>query len=412
MLFRSGGTHYRNGANFSNVQPGTQFAYSDWGYALLGYLVERISSVPFNQYCRQNIFLPLCMNHTGWYFSEIDSNIVSRPYQYNSSENKYLDYGLYEYPDYPDGQIKTTVTDLSRYLLMHMNYGGLDGTRILDSTTVVLMRTVQVVQQDDPLSYKFGWGLGFNYVKVYQTNKEYWGHQGWDNGIRTQMWDNISDGTGTIIFTNCERDLIPTFFFQLDNVADTISSASCSSLNCSYSSSPCEHSANYWKTHSGEWALNAVPMKIGTKHYYTKNQMLDVLNLPVNGDASRTLAKTLLTAKLNVAQGSELSPIISTINAAMSLLGDKRIPFDVPVPFSSATGIQMLSLAATLSSYNSGAMNVTACTGSSLREEAENFYQNTSGEISLTVFPNPVSALAVISFSLPQSQNVSIKIFD
>jgi hypothetical protein len=122
----------------------------------------------------------------------------------------------------------------------------------------------------------------------------------------------------------------------------------------------------------------------------------------------------LITAKFNIAQGSELGPIVLTINSSMDLLGNKyRLPYDVPVSFSSATGIQMLNLASTLNSYNSGALNTTSCAGA-LSAVAKNDLQKQTQDVSynLSVFPNPLSSATTISFSLPQQEKVSLKIFE
>src|SRR5262249_18726899 len=151
--------------------------------------------------------------------------------------------------------------------------------------------------------------------------------------------------------------------------------------------------------------------KLGTQRYYSKNQILDLLNLPINGDASVSLAKSLIAVKLNIAQGSELSPIVSTINAAVSLIGTHRLPYDNPVSFTSGTGIQMLALVSTLDSYNAGAMNTTACSGSFSRNEVESLSEILSDKM-MSVFPNPISNSTNISFSLSQSQKVSLKVFD
>lgn len=45
-------------------EPGTIVAYSNWGVALAGYIVERVSGEPFTSYVHQHIFEPLDMKHT------------------------------------------------------------------------------------------------------------------------------------------------------------------------------------------------------------------------------------------------------------------------------------------------------------------------------------------------------------
>jgi uncharacterized protein YbbC (DUF1343 family)/CubicO group peptidase (beta-lactamase class C family) len=44
--------------------PGSQFLYSDVNFIVLGALVERVSEMSLDEYCRKNIFLPLNMTHT------------------------------------------------------------------------------------------------------------------------------------------------------------------------------------------------------------------------------------------------------------------------------------------------------------------------------------------------------------
>ena len=46
-------------------QPGEQWAYTNLGYIVLGYLLEKISGEPYEEFVRQNIFKPLGMNDSG-----------------------------------------------------------------------------------------------------------------------------------------------------------------------------------------------------------------------------------------------------------------------------------------------------------------------------------------------------------
>ncbi len=55
-------------------EPGTAWRYSNSGYTLLGYLIERISGEPYAQFLRENIFEPLGMRDTGY-----DSNSAIIP---------------------------------------------------------------------------------------------------------------------------------------------------------------------------------------------------------------------------------------------------------------------------------------------------------------------------------------------
>jgi CubicO group peptidase (beta-lactamase class C family) len=49
-----------------NFPPGTEYVYSNTGYLLLTFVVERVSGVPFADFCRDAIFTPRGMTHTAW----------------------------------------------------------------------------------------------------------------------------------------------------------------------------------------------------------------------------------------------------------------------------------------------------------------------------------------------------------
>lgn len=54
--------------------PGEQFSYSNSGYALLGYLIERISGRSYEQFVEENIFMPLGMKDSGYDSNSIITN--------------------------------------------------------------------------------------------------------------------------------------------------------------------------------------------------------------------------------------------------------------------------------------------------------------------------------------------------
>ncbi len=96
---------------------------------------------------------------------------------------------------------------------------------------------------------------------------------------------------------------------------------------------------------------------------YTKAELLAILNNPGGGDASMILAVQLIAAKLNIAAGSDPTPIASTIIDADSLLSmfPGKLPYHVSP--SSAIGQMMINDAKTLDMYNNG--NLTpGCSGS------------------------------------------------
>ena len=62
-----GGEFYNSSRNFYNKEPGKGFNYCNVATALVGYLVEIISGMPFDEYCQMHIFDPLDMYETSWF---------------------------------------------------------------------------------------------------------------------------------------------------------------------------------------------------------------------------------------------------------------------------------------------------------------------------------------------------------
>lgn len=190
--FTPGGAYYK-AANFHTYRPGTQYDYSNIGSTLAAYLVESITGDRFSHYCDTAIFQKLCMSSTSFLLSGIsDTTRIARPYVWDGTA--YWDAGLYGYPDYPDGQLRTTSTDLARFMAMYLQYGSYEGVRVLDSTTVIYMLKQQTPV--DPAQ-----GIIFYSAKT-GNGDTVWGHNGGDVGVNTAMYFNMAKKTGAIALTN------------------------------------------------------------------------------------------------------------------------------------------------------------------------------------------------------------------
>jgi CubicO group peptidase (beta-lactamase class C family) len=212
------GRYYQREKNFHPWKPGERYHYSNVGFGLLGYLVERMSGEPFNKFTKTQIFDPLGMKTTGWMLTEISPESHAVPYvpvidgKVNEDVEDYKKYGivggeverdhasggyqplcLYSFPNYPDGSLRTSVNQLARFLLAYINQGAYGAARILEPDTVRLMLTRQNVTPH----YQ-----GLCWVRVEHDGQPHWFHNGSDPGIRTNMSFRPSDGVGAIVFIN------------------------------------------------------------------------------------------------------------------------------------------------------------------------------------------------------------------
>ena len=247
------GGGYYSGNNYNNWEPETTFQYSNVGAALCGYLTELITTEPFYDYCNDSIFSPLCMDNTSWLLSGLDTTLIARTYYYWNGI--YYDFGLYGYPDYPAGQLRTTLISLAKFMQMHMNYGIFDNNRILDSATISNILTVQFPE------ITINRGL---FIRKYPNDtNEVWGHRGSDVGVNTEMVFNMNEKTGVIVLSNGSTSIHPVTELLLD-YALTIPEGSGTTLDCNFTSTFPQ--SFIWTGANGtdwndslNWATNAVP---------------------------------------------------------------------------------------------------------------------------------------------------------
>jgi len=122
--------------------PGEFTAYSNYGSALAGYIVELISGIPFEDYVEQNIYRPLGMSRSS-FRQPLPAGLaeyVSIGYRFKNGVFKAEDFELLN-GDYPAGSMSTTATDIARFMIAHLRNGEYEGKRILNEETARLMHT-------------------------------------------------------------------------------------------------------------------------------------------------------------------------------------------------------------------------------------------------------------------------------
>jgi CubicO group peptidase (beta-lactamase class C family) len=196
--FVPGGTHYSKD-NFLSVKPGTHREYSNVAAGLAGYIVEVSVGEKLNAYAKKRIFSPLRMNDTAWLLSEIKP--AKHAKLYVAQNGLTIPIPLYEGTTYPDGGVRTSVSDLSKFFIALLNDGVYEETRILDKRSVDEMLRFQYTNSNKPDNVSLEeknsglfWSTKFNVTRI--------GHGGSDPGLKTEMLSNLSKDVGVILFTN------------------------------------------------------------------------------------------------------------------------------------------------------------------------------------------------------------------
>ena len=101
-----------------NYRPGEVVAYSNWSSTLAGYIVERISGMPYYEYVQKNIFNPLDMNHTGLEPAYSDNPWVKSKLleaEGYTTELVPMEGGLFYINLYPSGSTAGTLDDMLKF---------------------------------------------------------------------------------------------------------------------------------------------------------------------------------------------------------------------------------------------------------------------------------------------------------
>lgn len=192
------------------VEPDNVSKYSNIGYTVLAYMFQFITNQSLEDYCQENIFIPMEMYNTSYHIINLRKKNVAQPY--------FKRLGLYFPLPYFDLKgfagmcgIHTTLTDLSHFLIMHMNKGMYNGVRILKEETIDLMHDTcykgfidSQSQQLPPILkkwkeryYGMGWWSTENWF-----DERIEGHGGMIPGYVAFMSTNLSEKIGFIILSN------------------------------------------------------------------------------------------------------------------------------------------------------------------------------------------------------------------
>jgi CubicO group peptidase (beta-lactamase class C family) len=165
-------------------------------FDVLGDVIAKISGQSFEEYIRANIFLPIGMDSSSFIYADIQEALrttghvreparVSNVYPYNRRHA-------------PSSTLNSSVSQMTRWMLVNLNRGEINGMRILstDSYNFLWTNSIESVTQEAQVG--LSWFLG-----------EYSGHRtvshgGGDTGFRSYILLLPDDSIGIVIASNWE----------------------------------------------------------------------------------------------------------------------------------------------------------------------------------------------------------------
>ena len=170
-----------------DFSPGTNWSYSNSGYWLLGFIIKKITGIPYEEAVKKYIFEPLQMTHSGFDFKNLSDKNKTTGYETFSDEIK-KEAVVYEAPGpFAAGAIYSTVSDLYKY------HYGLQTFKIIGKESVRKAYT--------PFKNKYGYGWMINSYE----GKDIVSHSGGAAGYRSNFVRIPKEDICIILLNNTEN---------------------------------------------------------------------------------------------------------------------------------------------------------------------------------------------------------------
>ena len=201
-------------------RPGEVCSYSNWGAALAGFIVERISGMSYADYVHQNIFEPLGMEHTSILPDHSDNEWVEQKRKelvaYSTFYGNQWDeegHELVYINLYPAGSATGTVSDMTRFAQSFVS----DDCPLFEkkeTRDLLLSPSLFLGDTDIPVCCHGLWAENRGDVHLI-------GHSGGTNACITNLLFDTETGLGMVFMTAGGQPEIPTIIFGDTQVFDT-----------------------------------------------------------------------------------------------------------------------------------------------------------------------------------------------
>ena len=131
------GLDYRPASRTSRWVPGTRMAYCNIGPAVAAYIVEKVTGKKFEEYIQEQVFAPLQMDSTSFYYSKIYQERGASLYV----NGKQQDY--WNIITRPAGSVNSSASDMANFLQLLIKRGEFAQQQIISLDSITRMEVAQ-----------------------------------------------------------------------------------------------------------------------------------------------------------------------------------------------------------------------------------------------------------------------------
>lgn len=194
------------------------FCYNNTMYLVAGEIVPAVTGASWNEYVRKHFFIPLGMDNTTSLMSVYEHD-RDTAVPHGKVDGKVVPISRMDTDSMaPVGGIKSSVADISHWLIMLLADGRYHGHSVLDSAVIKTMETPQTIipaggeigvwaHAQTPDSQFLDYGLGF-FVQTYAGHKFVW-HAGDIDGMASALGMIPSEHLGIVALSNMNQNRAP-----------------------------------------------------------------------------------------------------------------------------------------------------------------------------------------------------------
>ncbi len=193
-------------------EPGERWTYG-LSIDVLGRVIEVASGMPFDRYLKENIFDPLEMDDTGFYFDSTNADRLTTMYSNHPEENLVpfqVDPTLGITADYPvqgaktyfsgGGGLNSTARDYLKFSQMLLNGGEFNGTRLVKEETLSHIRENRIGELRLGSDY-FSYGFAVTAPDGDLKRRKKPGRLSWGGAFQTTFWIDQERNAIVILLT-------------------------------------------------------------------------------------------------------------------------------------------------------------------------------------------------------------------
>lgn len=175
--------------------PSSEYRYSNLGFDILGYVIEKVSEATFDDFMKENILNESGMNNSDFRFFKIPDSLKTSPHSKRLLTGNIYTRKTYPYTreHAPSSTLNSSSLELSKWMIAFL--GSLDDSELGNVYSAMIEPSFS--------AYPYI-GLGFQLGSI--NSKKTIGHYGGDKGFRSYLVMIPQEKIGLVVLANCDYD--------------------------------------------------------------------------------------------------------------------------------------------------------------------------------------------------------------